>query len=45
LEPVRDYRARHASTLLVLDALEEAIWKYENGVDDARPKAVPAAGQ
>jgi len=45
LEPVRDYRARHASTLLVFDALEEAISKYENGVVDARPKAVPAAGQ
>jgi len=29
LEPVRDYRARHASTLLVFDALEEAIAKYE----------------
>jgi NifU-like protein involved in Fe-S cluster formation len=25
LEPVRDYRARHASTLLVFDAVEEAI--------------------
>ncbi len=25
LEPVRDYRARHASTLLVFDALEQAI--------------------
>jgi len=29
LEPVRDYRARHASTLLVFDALEGAIDKYE----------------
>jgi len=29
LEPVRDYRARHASTLLVFDALEDAISKYE----------------
>ncbi len=25
LEPVRDYRARHASTLLVFDALDQAI--------------------
>ncbi len=31
LEPVRDYRARHASTLLVFDALEQAINKYETG--------------
>jgi NifU-like protein involved in Fe-S cluster formation len=29
LEPVRDYRARHASTLLVFDAVEEAIGKIE----------------
>ncbi len=35
LEPVRDYRARHASTLLVFDALEEAIDKYETGQAEA----------
>lgn len=29
LEPVRDYRARHASTLLVFDAVEEAIHQIE----------------
>lgn len=29
LEPVRDYRARHASTLLVFDALEQAIAEAE----------------
>ena len=29
LEPVRDFRARHASTLLVFDAVEEAIAKIE----------------
>jgi NifU-like protein involved in Fe-S cluster formation len=29
LEPVRDYKARHASTLLVFDAVEEAIAKIE----------------
>lgn len=34
LEPVRDYRARHASTLLVFDALEQAIGQYEGGVAD-----------
>jgi NifU-like protein involved in Fe-S cluster formation len=29
LEPVRDYKARHASTLLVFDAVEDAIGKIE----------------
>jgi NifU-like protein involved in Fe-S cluster formation len=29
LEPVRDYKARHASTLLVFDAVEDAIAKIE----------------
>jgi NifU-like protein involved in Fe-S cluster formation len=29
LEPVRDYKARHASTLLVFDAVEEAIARIE----------------
>jgi len=29
LEPVRDFRARHASTLLVFDAVEEAIAQIE----------------
>ena len=29
LEPVRDYRARHASTLLVFDALVDAIGQAE----------------
>jgi NifU-like protein involved in Fe-S cluster formation len=31
LEPVRDYKARHASTLLVFDAVEEAIRQIEAG--------------
>jgi len=31
LEPVRDYKARHPSTLLVFDAVEEAIGKIEAG--------------
>ena len=38
LEPVRDYKARHASTLLVFDAVEDAIAQIEakrNG--DATP--------
>ena len=29
LEPVRDYKARHASTLLVFDAVEDAIDQIE----------------
>ena len=30
LEPVRDYRARHMSTLLVFDAVVEALEKVES---------------
>ena len=36
LEPVRDYKARHASTLLVFDAVERALSEIEarrSGVD------------
>ena len=29
LQPVRDYKARHASTLLVFDAVEDAIRQIE----------------
>jgi len=29
LEPVRDYKARHASTLLTFDAVVDAIGKIE----------------
>lgn len=29
LEPVRDYKARHASTLLVFDAVEDALCQIE----------------
>jgi NifU-like protein involved in Fe-S cluster formation len=40
LEPVRDYRARHASTLLVFDAVEDAIRQIETkrttAQDDAK---------
>ena len=32
LEPVRDFKARHTSTLLVFDAVEEAIGKIEAAV-------------
>jgi NifU-like protein involved in Fe-S cluster formation len=31
LEPVRNYRARHASTLLVFDAVERALDEAERG--------------
>lgn len=39
LEPVRDYKARHASTLLVFDAVEDAIGQIEAC---ERPDAQPA---
>jgi NifU-like protein involved in Fe-S cluster formation len=32
LEPARDYKARHASILLVFDAVAEALDKIEKGV-------------
>ncbi|HEX5599629.1 MAG TPA: iron-sulfur cluster assembly scaffold protein, partial [Hyphomicrobiaceae bacterium] len=38
LEPVRDYKARHASTLLVFDAVERALDEIEarrSGTDQA----------
>jgi NifU-like protein involved in Fe-S cluster formation len=31
LQPVRDYKARHASTLLVFDAVEAALAKADAG--------------
>ncbi len=43
LEPVRDYRARHASTLLVFDAVEEAIRQIE--AKRARPAGEARADQ
>jgi NifU-like protein involved in Fe-S cluster formation len=44
LEPVRDYKARHASTLLVFDAVEEAIAKIEAGRGESarHARAAPA---
>jgi NifU-like protein involved in Fe-S cluster formation len=44
LEPVRDYKARHASTLLVFDAVEEAIAKIEANrrESEVRAHAEPA---
>ena len=49
LQPVKDYKARHASTLLVFDAVEaalalaEARKKTTAGEAHAGPAAVPAA--
>jgi NifU-like protein involved in Fe-S cluster formation len=37
LEPVREYRARHMSTLLVFDAVVEAIGKAESAQTVAAP--------
>jgi NifU-like protein involved in Fe-S cluster formation len=46
LEPVKDYKARHASTLLVFDAVEAALAMAEaksKGSADAHERATPAA--
>ncbi|GAB4232581.1 MAG: iron-sulfur cluster assembly scaffold protein [Methyloligellaceae bacterium] len=37
LEPVRDYKARHASTLLVFDAVEDAIAQIESKTSGQAP--------
>ena len=44
LEPVKDYKARHASTLLVFDAVEDAIGQIEarRSEQAARASAEPA---
>ena len=44
LEPVRDYKARHASTLLVFDAVEDAIAQIEarRKASTSRAQAAPA---
>lgn len=41
LEPVRDFRARHASTLLVFDAVERALDTAAAGKDIDNDKACP----
>lgn len=43
LEPVRDFKARHASTLLVFDAVEDAIAQIEAGSGKAPNGGVPEA--
>ncbi|HEX6000908.1 MAG TPA: iron-sulfur cluster assembly scaffold protein [Hyphomicrobiaceae bacterium] len=48
LEPVRDFKARHASTLLVFDAVEQALAKAQGkraaGPDAAADGGAPTAG-
>jgi NifU-like protein involved in Fe-S cluster formation len=48
LEPVRDYKARHASTMLTFDAVVDAIGQIEAGEadgvgvrDPANPSSCP----
>jgi NifU-like protein involved in Fe-S cluster formation len=44
LEPVKDYPHRHASTLLVFDAVERALDQVEGRAhDEAKPSAAPSA--
>ena len=43
LEPVRDYKARHPSTLLVFDAVEDAIAQIE--AERAREAGTPKRAQ
>jgi len=41
LEPVRDFKARHTSTLLVFDAVEDAIGQIEAGGEGEAAPADP----
>jgi len=38
LEPVREYRARHASTMLTFDAVVDAVEQVENGRMRQKPR-------
>ncbi len=42
LEPVRDYRARHTSTMLTFDAVVDAVDQIEAGKDVAASEAASA---
>lgn len=44
LEPVRDYKARHASTLLVFDAVEEAVDKAMAAHEREPETTIPGSG-
>jgi NifU-like protein involved in Fe-S cluster formation len=41
LEPVRDYKARHASTMLTFDAVVDAIGQIEAKRGAASGKSLP----
>jgi NifU-like protein involved in Fe-S cluster formation len=41
LEPVRDYKARHASTMLTFDAVVDAIGQIEAKTNAKQPAAAP----
>jgi NifU-like protein involved in Fe-S cluster formation len=43
LEPVRDFKARHASTLLIFDAVVDAIAQIEAGQNTAAQKNIAVA--
>jgi NifU-like protein involved in Fe-S cluster formation len=45
LEPVRDYKARHASTMLTFDAVVDAIDKIEAKRAEAGNAALPPAAE
>jgi NifU-like protein involved in Fe-S cluster formation len=45
LQPVKDYKARHASTLLVFDAVERALDEIEARSAGSRPMAETAASR
>jgi NifU-like protein involved in Fe-S cluster formation len=44
LEPVRDYKARHASTMLTFDAVVDAIGQIEAGTSNGTKQAAAAQG-
>jgi NifU-like protein involved in Fe-S cluster formation len=44
LEPVRDYKARHASTMLTFDAVVDAITQIENKRRSAANQPSPGSG-
>jgi NifU-like protein involved in Fe-S cluster formation len=45
LEPVRDYKARHASTMLTFDAVVDAIDKIEAAKGEVKKAALPSAAE
>jgi NifU-like protein involved in Fe-S cluster formation len=45
LEPVRDYKARHASTMLTFDAVVDAIGQIEDKASEKTGAKTPAPAQ